>query len=105
LVNLFAASHQNITSLKKRKAPFFSQGELIFLHLDIEDLSTVKASAEEFLKGENKLNVLWNNCGVIGSSAEKQVEKKLQAAAWNHKPHTILSRKAFDPNFSRKLPS
>lgn len=42
-----------------------SSGELVFLPLDLSDLSTIKASAEEFLSKETKLNVLFNNAGVM----------------------------------------
>jgi retinol dehydrogenase-12 len=42
-----------------------SKGELIFLKLDLGDLSTIKASAEEFLSKEDTLDVLWNNAGVM----------------------------------------
>jgi len=41
-----------------------SAGELIFLHLDLADLTTIKASVEEFLSKETKLHVLFNNAGV-----------------------------------------
>ncbi|TVY83993.1 putative oxidoreductase [Lachnellula suecica] len=42
-----------------------SKGQLVFLKLDLNDLTTVKASAEEFLSKEEKLDVLWNNAGVM----------------------------------------
>lgn len=42
-----------------------SNGQLIFLPLDLADLSTIKASAEEFLSKEDKLHVLFNNAGVM----------------------------------------
>jgi retinol dehydrogenase 12 len=42
-----------------------SKGELVFLHLDLGDLTTIKKSAEEFLSRENRLDVLWNNAGVM----------------------------------------
>jgi NAD(P)-dependent dehydrogenase (short-subunit alcohol dehydrogenase family) len=41
-----------------------SSGELIFLRLDLADLPSVKASAEEFLHKEQKLHALFNNAGV-----------------------------------------
>ncbi|KAI8632519.1 short-chain dehydrogenase [Xylariaceae sp. FL1651] len=41
-----------------------SSGTLDFLHLDLNDLSAVKASAEKFLSMETKLHVLFNNAGV-----------------------------------------
>ncbi|KAI8631156.1 hypothetical protein F5Y19DRAFT_473555 [Xylariaceae sp. FL1651] len=42
-----------------------SSGELAFIRLDLADLRTVKASAQEFLKRETKLHVLFNNAGVM----------------------------------------
>jgi retinol dehydrogenase-12 len=37
----------------------------VYLHLDLADLTTIKASAQEFLKREKRLDVLWNNAGVM----------------------------------------
>lgn len=48
----------------KRSAPS-SKGELVFLHLDLNDLSTIKASAQNFLAKENRLHILFNNAGVM----------------------------------------
>lgn len=42
-----------------------SKGELVYLHLDLADLTTIKASADEFLSKETKLHVLFNNAGVM----------------------------------------
>ncbi|PSR98968.1 hypothetical protein BD289DRAFT_361644 [Coniella lustricola] len=42
-----------------------SRGELVFLKLDLADLSTIRASAEQFLAKEDKLHVLFNNAGVM----------------------------------------
>jgi NAD(P)-dependent dehydrogenase (short-subunit alcohol dehydrogenase family) len=42
-----------------------SRGELVYLHLDLADLTTIKASADKFLRNEKKLDVLWNNAGVM----------------------------------------
>ncbi|OQV01305.1 hypothetical protein CLAIMM_06686 [Cladophialophora immunda] len=58
-----------------------SHGDLIFLHLDLNDLSTIKGSAAEFLSKENRLNVLWNNAGVMvppqGSKTKQGYEMQL----------------------------
>lgn len=58
-----------------------SEGELIFLHLDLDDLSTIKKSASEFLSKESKLDVLWNNAGVMfppqGSKTKQGYELQL----------------------------
>ncbi|KAJ9663300.1 short-chain alcohol dehydrogenase [Coniosporium apollinis] len=42
-----------------------SEGELIFLYLDLADLNQVKNSANEFLSKEQRLDVLWNNAAVM----------------------------------------
>lgn len=42
-----------------------NNGELIFLPLDLADLTTIKASAHNFLRREEKLHVLFNNAGVM----------------------------------------
>ncbi|KAI0480980.1 hypothetical protein GGR56DRAFT_628401 [Xylariaceae sp. FL0804] len=42
-----------------------STGRLEFLHLDLGDLSTIKKSAEAFLAREERLDVLFNNAGVM----------------------------------------
>ncbi len=58
-----------------------SKGELIFLKLDLDDLTTIKASAEEFLSKESTLDVLWNNAGVMippqGSKTKQGYELQL----------------------------
>lgn len=42
-----------------------SSGEMVFHHLDLNDLTLVKQSADSFLAKENRLDVLWNNAGVM----------------------------------------
>ncbi|KAM0263216.1 hypothetical protein ACHAQJ_001371 [Trichoderma viride] len=58
-----------------------SNGELIFLYLDLNDLATVKKSAEDFLSKETRLDVLWNNAGVMippqGSKTKQGYEQQL----------------------------
>jgi NAD(P)-dependent dehydrogenase (short-subunit alcohol dehydrogenase family) len=58
-----------------------SKGELAFLKLELDDLTTIKASAEEFLAKENRLDVLWNNAGVMippeGSKTKQGYELQL----------------------------
>ncbi|EHK21220.1 uncharacterized protein TRIVIDRAFT_52177 [Trichoderma virens Gv29-8] len=41
-----------------------SDGELIYLKLDLSDIPSAKASAEEFLHREKNLHLLFNNAGV-----------------------------------------
>lgn len=58
-----------------------SKGGLHFLHLDLDDLATIKASAEAFLGENDRLDVLWNNAGVMvppqGSKTKQGYEKQL----------------------------
>ena len=39
-------------------------GKLVFLYLDLSDLSTIKPAAEQFLAQQSKLDVLFHNAGV-----------------------------------------
>ncbi|TGO55547.1 hypothetical protein BOTNAR_0242g00130 [Botryotinia narcissicola] len=41
-------------------------GNLKFLHLDLMDLYSVRAAAEEFTAREENLDILWNNAGIGG---------------------------------------
>ena len=47
-----------------------SAGELLFLSLDLADLTTIRASAEQILAKESKLDVLFNNAGVMMPDAK-----------------------------------
>lgn len=42
-----------------------SNGSLIFLHLDLDDLTTIKSTVEAFLRDNDRLDILWNNAGVM----------------------------------------
>ncbi|KAH9906159.1 hypothetical protein F4778DRAFT_634622 [Xylariomycetidae sp. FL2044] len=42
-----------------------SSGDLAFIHLDLADLSTIKASAQKFIEKDERLHVLFNNAGVM----------------------------------------
>ncbi|KAI1155015.1 short-chain dehydrogenase [Nemania diffusa] len=52
-----------ITSIKEAHPS--SNGRLELLQLDLSDLTTIKASAEAFLAKEKRLDVLFNNAGVM----------------------------------------
>lgn len=64
-----------------RRAHPKSTGELVFLKLELDDLTTIKASAQEFLAKESRLDVLWNNAGVMvppnGSKTKQGYELQL----------------------------
>ena len=53
-------------AIESIKAAFpSSKGFLTFLRLDLADLTTIKKSADEFLSKETRLDVLFNNAGVM----------------------------------------
>ncbi|KAL7931906.1 hypothetical protein V8C35DRAFT_308845 [Trichoderma chlorosporum] len=58
-----------------------SSGKLVFLHLDLADLTSIPASAQKFLEKESKLHVLFNNAGVMnpgqGSTTKQGYELQL----------------------------
>lgn len=56
---------QAIADIKKAEQKQDSKGKLVFLNLDLADLSRVKAAANTFLAHECKLHVLFNNAGVM----------------------------------------
>ncbi|KAJ5701449.1 short-chain dehydrogenase [Penicillium malachiteum] len=70
-----------IEKIKTAQSTSASTGKLAFLHLDLADLTTIKASAEEFLAAESRLDVLWLNAGVMtppqGSKTEQGYELQL----------------------------
>ncbi|KAH7047607.1 hypothetical protein B0J12DRAFT_129395 [Macrophomina phaseolina] len=58
-----------------------SDGRMEFLKLDLSDLSSIKKTAEEFMKRERRLDVLVNNAGVMvppeGSVTEEGYELQM----------------------------
>ncbi|KAI3331281.1 short-chain dehydrogenase [Ustulina deusta] len=58
-----------------------SKGELAYLYLDLSDLATIKKSADDFLAKEQRLDVLFNNAGVmtppVGSKTVQGYELQL----------------------------
>lgn len=65
-----------------------SKGQLFFLKLELDDLSTIKASAQQFLSQESRLDVLWNNAGVMvppqGSKTAQGYELQLGTNTLGH---------------------
>ncbi|KAK5956121.1 short-chain alcohol dehydrogenase [Knufia fluminis] len=54
------------TSIERVKAACSNAtGQIVFLKLDLADLASIKASAEDFLAKESRLDVLVNNAGVM----------------------------------------
>lgn len=54
-------------------------GELLYMHLDLNDLRTIKASAAYFAQREPRLDILWNNAGVAGLPAGTKTTQNFEA--------------------------
>ncbi|KAH7309216.1 short-chain dehydrogenase [Stachybotrys elegans] len=56
-------------------------GSVEFLHLDLDDLSSIGSAVEEFKSKESKLHVLWDNAGIsqppVGSLSKQGIELQL----------------------------
>lgn len=71
-----------------------SQGRLEFLYLELADLESIKPAAEEFLEKEQRLDVLFNNAGVMvppqGSKTKQGYELQLGTNCLGHYAFTKL---------------
>ncbi|KAL2831124.1 NAD(P)-binding protein [Aspergillus cavernicola] len=54
-----------IAAIKRSAECSGSRGRLVFLSLDLSDLTSIKASAENFLQSEDRLDILIHNAGVM----------------------------------------
>lgn len=76
-----AKAQQCIEEIKASMHDSSTAGRLEFLRLELDDLSTIKASAEAFKAKESKLDVLWNNAGVamppVGSVSKQEYELQM----------------------------
>lgn len=58
--------NKGMRSISRIKAAYpNATGEIVYLHLDLSDLPSIKKSADEFLSKESRLDVLVNNAGVM----------------------------------------
>lgn len=53
-------------------------GSLEYIHLDLNDLTTIKASAAAFARSETRLDILWNNAGVAGIPLGTKTKQNLE---------------------------
>ena len=68
-----------------------SNGELVFLNLDLNDLVTIKKTAETFLAAESRLDILWLNAGVmIPPSSSKTAQGLELQFGTNNVAHFLL---------------
>lgn len=65
-----------------------STGKLTFLFVDLNDLATIKPAVNQFLQLEGRLDVLWNNAGVMfppkGSVTKQGYEMQLGSNTLAH---------------------
>ncbi|KAJ5805704.1 short chain dehydrogenase reductase [Penicillium pulvis] len=52
-----------------------SKGSLLWLPLDLADLRSIKGAVENFLTKETRLDVLWDNAGVMFPSGTVKTEQ------------------------------
>lgn len=74
-----------------------STGSLTFLHLDLADLSTIKASASAFLSQEQKLHVLFNNAGVMAPPQGSKTAQGYELQLGTNNLGTFLFTKLLTP--------
>lgn len=75
-------ARHSISSIKAASTALpVTAGELEFLHLELDDLSTIKSTVEAFTAKESRLDVLFNNAGVslppAGSLSKQNHELQL----------------------------
>ncbi|XXH00898.1 hypothetical protein Hte_007249 [Hypoxylon texense] len=58
--------------------PVEGAGEIIFMPLDLNDLTTIKSSAAFFASRESRLDVLWNNAGIAGAPVGTKTAQGLE---------------------------
>lgn len=77
-----------------REAHPDSKGSLTYLYLELADLESIKPAAEEFLAKEKRLDVLFNNAGVMvppqGSTTKQGYELQLGTNCLGHYAFTKL---------------
>ncbi|EOO01358.1 putative short-chain dehydrogenase protein [Phaeoacremonium minimum UCRPA7] len=80
----------------KKSAPE-SKGALVFLQLDLADLSGIKASVGRFLAQETKLHVLFNNAGLMGSDPLRKTAQGYELTLGVNCVGTFLFTKLLTP--------
>lgn len=74
-----------------------SRGKLTFLRLDLADLTTIKATTEEFLAQESRLHVLFNNAGVMAPPKDSKTAQGYELQLGVNNIGTLLFTKLLTP--------
>lgn len=78
-----------------------SHGELVFLPLDLADLTTIRHSVDEFLAKEAKLHVLFNNAGVMNPPNGSKTAQGYELQLGVNNLGTFLLTKLLTPTLVR----
>lgn len=75
-----------------------SRGHLEFLHLELDDLSSIKASVEAFKEKESKLHVLWSleQCSRVAATLGERFEAEHRAPASDQLSRSVPVHAAAD---------
>ena len=83
-----SASKAQAAISKIKALPSTSPGELVFLQLSLDDLTTIKPAVETFKTSESRLDILFNNAGVSnpprGSVSEQGQELQMATNCLGH---------------------
>jgi len=74
-----------------------SSGTLEFLSLDLADLTTIKSSAQEFLSKEKRLDILFNNAGVMNPAQGSKTAQGYELQLGTNCIGTFLFTKLLTP--------
>lgn len=87
-----------ITTIKSRVQD--SNGSLHYLHLDLDDLTTITSSAKAFLKENDRLDVLWNNAGVMMPAQGSKTTQGYELQLGTNNVASFLFTKLLQPMLS-----
>jgi NAD(P)-dependent dehydrogenase (short-subunit alcohol dehydrogenase family) len=102
--NIAAAIGQITTEFAER-SPTTELGQLESITMDLEDLASVQAAANEFSSKESRLDVLFNNAGVASIPAHKKTKQGLEYHIGVNSVAHVLLEKLLTPIMSETAKS
>lgn len=105
---------RNLEAAQKVRSDILSsspgKGEIQILHMELDDLESVRSAAREFLKKSSKLNVLINNAGVMYCPEGKTKQGFETHWGTNHLAHFLFTQlllptlvASSTPNFASRV--